>query len=830
MNEQNWDNSSVDPNGSDSGGSSGGSPLAGDVLRILRRRWWVIALLAAVTVPVGVYAGWKTGTKEFVSMGMVRVKPILTTVLYKSEDKGVLPMYDGFVNTQMTLLKGSRVVNAAVQDPRWTRAFGTATDVAVAEFTNSIEVSRSGEIVFVGVRHTSPATAQAGTQSLVAAYKRINVDNEGREDEQVLKTLQERQGTLANELRANRVAITNIAAEFGTEDLRSYQESKLKLVAELENELQRLKAALPASRPSVQERVNGEEVAAPTSTKSPSEMTAREAAAFDQRLANLVDRREELISQDAGMSINMGEQNPARVRLKNEIEQLDRRISERLEDVIKSGVIEKAMPQLLQAKDPAERAELVQKALIEARTDLQALGVKAQALKERLDEEQRLTKQQEETRARLDQLRVESATAGRLDIQSDGDLPVFPRKDSFIRNAALGGIGALMMSTVLVVGIGLMDRRVRGMDDVRAKSGTGGGQAPMLGVLPEIPEGLEDPELAARAAHNVHHVRTMLELWSDGRTPLSLTVTSPSSGSGKTSLTLALGVSFAAAGLRTLLVDMDLVGGGLSSRVDGMTRRRLGSMLVATGVLSDVQRIEALKLSSAKGIRLGEACVALGFATEEQINQTVRMQEDDSTLRGMGVMEALAGYNIEQCMRPTEVPGLFAMTLGGASVEQAGAISPALVKRMLNKVGEGYDVVLVDTGPTPGSLEAGACAAGTDGVVLTVARGEDRDAVRQCTEHLTRIGATVAGVVFNRATSKDVLRLSASRTSSWAGTSAARSAPRLSMTGETRTEGRRPDGSVEVNDTDSHPSNPVLGPVVNAVQSSVRGPRKGKES
>jgi len=807
-----------------------GSPLAQDVLRIVRRRWWLILILATVTAPAAAFLGWKTGVREYSSIGMVRVKPVLARVLYQNEDKGVMPMFDSFVNTQMSLLKGPRVVREAVQDPRWERAFGKATDVAMAEYANSITVTRNGEIIVVGVRDTSPATAQAGTLSLVNAYKRINVDTEGREDETVLKALQDRSMTLTSELRANRERIVAVAGEFGTENLAPYQESKLKLVAELENELQRRRAALPTSRPTVKERIDGKgEAEAEATAKTPAEMSEREVSAFDSRLASLLDSRDERESQLSTMGLTMGEQNPAVVRLKNEIAQLERRISERVEDVRNSGVIERALPQMLSARDPKEGVELVGKALAEAKADLQALGVKAQLLKSLLMEEERLTKQQQETQIRLDQLRTEAATAGRLEILSDGDVPVFPLRDTFIRNAALGGIGAVMMSMVLVVGIGLLDRRVRGMEDVRAKSGPGRGQAPMLGVLPEIPEGLEDPELAARAAHNVHHVRTMLELWSDGKTPLSLTVTSPSSGSGKTSLTLALGVSFAAAGLRTLMVDMDLVGGGLSTRVDGMTRRRLGSMLVATGVLSDVQRIEALKLSATKKIRLGEACVELGYATEGQISETVRRQEEDSTLRGMGVMEALAGYNVEECMRPTEVPGLFAMTLGGASVEQAGAISSALVRRMLTRVGENYDVVLVDTGPTPGSLEAGACASCTDGVVLTVARGEDREAVRKCTEHLTRIGATVAGVVFNRATSKDVLRLSASRSSSWAGASAGRSAPRLPINGEARTEGRRPDGSsVEVTEADA--GNPLLGPVVNAVQTSVRSPRKGKES
>ena len=47
----------------------------------------------------------------------------------------------------------------------------------------------------------------------------------------------------------------------------------------------------------------------------------------------------------------------------------------------------------------------------------------------------------------------------------------------------------------------------------------------------------------------------------------AFSVTSASSGDGKTSLTLALGLSFAASGSRTLLIDSDLVGAGLTARL-----------------------------------------------------------------------------------------------------------------------------------------------------------------------------------------------------------------------------------------------------------------------
>ena len=89
----------------------------------------------------------------------------------------------------------------------------------------------------------------------------------------------------------------------------------------------------------------------------------------------------------------------------------------------------------------------------------------------------------------------------------------------------------------------------------------------LLGILPNLPDRLTDPAQAATAAHCVHQIRTMLQI-NAGEDSNVFAVTSASPGDGKTSLTLALGLSFAASGSRTLLIDCDLVGAGLTSRLD----------------------------------------------------------------------------------------------------------------------------------------------------------------------------------------------------------------------------------------------------------------------
>ena len=92
-----------------------------------------------------------------------------------------------------------------------------------------------------------------------------------------------------------------------------------------------------------------------------------------------------------------------------------------------------------------------------------------------------------------------------------------------------------------------------------------------------------DPEASSLAAHCLHQVRTMLQIRCNGRAKV-IAITSARAGSGKTSVVLGLGVSYAMAGSKTLLMDLDLMSGGLTRRAEIQARGRLGSLLIAQGL------------------------------------------------------------------------------------------------------------------------------------------------------------------------------------------------------------------------------------------------------
>jgi Mrp family chromosome partitioning ATPase len=371
--------------------------------------------------------------------------------------------------------------------------------------------------------------------------------------------------------------------------------------------------------------------------------------------------------------------------------------------------------------------------------------------------------QQDETEAKakldavqnqIDEINVESEMTGRIEIDPASQ-PVAYKKTRPIEFGGLGVFGGMGLGFGFVMLIGLIDRRLRSPADAKLQN------SPMLGVLPNLPDDLSDPEQAAVAAHYVHQIRTLLQIWDSSRGKQVFSITSPVSGTGKTSLVLALGVSFAAAS-KTLLIDCDLVSGGLTHRANAIAKRKIGRILQKEGLLTDRQLEEALRLANGSRRRLGEILVELGYLKESDLTQALVTQQKAD----VGLIDAINGDNLDDCVAETGIANLSVLALGGATAQQISRITPQAIRKLLQQCRERFDTVLIDSGPIPGSLEASAVAAEVDGVILCVSRGEQRPLAERCIQHLYSLGARVAGVVFNRARTEDMMLDSATIRSS----------------------------------------------------------------
>ncbi|MBV8781217.1 MAG: AAA family ATPase [Phycisphaerae bacterium] len=290
---------------------------------------------------------------------------------------------------------------------------------------------------------------------------------------------------------------------------------------------------------------------------------------------------------------------------------------------------------------------------------------------------------------RIDVLNTEGSMGNaRFSVLSNIDVPSAPYSDRRIRMAGIFGIVGAGIPIGLFLLFGLFDRRFRHSDDTVDAAG----DVPLLGVLPVLPNHRQQDDLARIAAYCVHNLRVRLQLLGKRDDRPVYMITSAAAGEGKTSLTLALGMAFATSAKRTLLIDCDPIGRGLTHRMQ---------MDNQPGVLD-----------SCKG-------TPMSFAVSVAPNLDLLPAGNGDEFRND------AGFNWEE------------------------------LEHLVSQARQQYDVVLIDTGPVMASLQAPVVAQVADYVVMTISEGMQETMVDRSMKLLKSVGIQVAGFVFNRASARD---------------------------------------------------------------------------
>lgn len=660
--------------------------------RLLRGRTTLALVLAVVGALIGASLGWMSQKKQYQAYGYVRVEPTMQTF---RGDVEALPQYRQFMYSEVKLLESEEMAALAMQQPAWQEKVGEAWAPAAFAYSTEAKYSNEDSYLHVYFRNADARVAEAGATSLVNAYAELFRQRKAETENLTIAALQERVGQTEEAIRTLQQRVIEQSNQYGgVDDLQNKRNKLEESQGRLNQELHDVSRALEfanATRASVQ-------------TDAPLAMT--ELALGSPDLAQRLGEHEVLKQERARLvTLGYGQNHPDMVRLNKMIE-TDALAIEQLAQYVRQNYFgEIPNPQsggpatipltlgyiasLEQQKANREQdLQRIDEELAQVSRDGRALA----NLREELGVKQSelvVSKQQLDIETRNSEFQAQMATI-KTNVPAENSAGISEDKR---RVMALGGaIIGFGIPVALIVLLGLMDSRFRYSED----AAEAGERATLLGILPNLPDRLSDPAQASIAAHCVHQIRTILQINHGSDESRAFAVTSASRGDGKTSLALALGLSYAASGARTLLIDTDLQHGGLSAR--------------------------------------------LGVAGNE------------------GIMDALTGGELMRFVCETDVTDLAILPIGRAAGNHAGAFSPGAVRHMLDQAKRHFDVIVCDAGPILGSIEATPIAAAVDGVVLTVSRGQSRPLVSKALGHLDSVGATVAGLVFNRAQAADFER------------------------------------------------------------------------
>ncbi len=667
----------------------------------------------AVGLLLGAAVGYLTGEPTYRSSGTIDFHaPFEVTETNRDS-------FDQYVRKQIETLRSPAVT-------------GRAESKTAGTFT-ATRIETAPARVAVSLTDHDAKKSVTGLAAIVEAFKQSCEAARAAAAQQVLAELDHRK-SLENDLAKNQAQAAQIAASVAPLSLDQVHATKLADLSKITGYLSETRLAL-ATLTSLPTPAAG--------TVSPDERL-RHLAKADPRLQEILDRRDQLRDQIAALSLKVGGNAPELVTLRADAEAVDRRIEQYGKETPSVPVTVETFGSKV-ALNADELRDREQKLVVleqQAKAAGVALGDKLAERKKLENEATAIRAKMDESTARAAKITTDAEVGGTLEISLPHDPPTVTTADPRPVSGLIGcGIGAVLgaLLTMVLVRTDVRMRRPQSAD-------LGPSNSPLLGTVPHIgPEGSTTEE-ADVTALSIHQIRAMIEIRAKGGGAHAFAISSPSAGSGKTSLTVGLASSLAISGTRTLLVDCEL-----ASRVMDATN--------PDGAESDPAK--------PKRQSLGDVFVDMGYLGADETD--IFLGAPDASV---GLIAMLEGAPLRHSVIRTSMQGLAVLPVLSAQANHVGKLSCKFIRQLIEDAKADYDVILFDTGPIPGSVEALLVASEVDGVILVAAEGEMQSRFDHSVRYLGMIGAKLLGTVFNRAARKDLA------------ISAAKDRPEKSQTGE----------------------------------------------
>jgi polysaccharide biosynthesis transport protein len=671
-----------------------------------RRAWPWLVVIGLITGGGVAFVSWKYSHAMFRSAGLVRIAYTLPPVLQVTDQNQPMQMFGTFMQSQQMLISSRRVTDMAMEDPVW-RTTGHAVPVDPnSYFASNLEVSikPGSEYIEISVTDPDPATAAAAVNSVINAYVELYNGQSQQLERERIGVLEESQKNLKDDIENLNGQINAGIAKYGTSDLQDFYEDAVGRLNKIETAIDDTKSAI-AVAPT--HGVAGNPFVSPDSGSS-GDLTDDQIAASDGTMRKYLDERDRLNEELRRLKFLGYDQQHPQVVLDQY--QLNRVMAEIHQYGQQVRVFQSATGAGFTDASHAAAGPLAatQKSVTDLRTDLANLTAIYEETKSDMlsigadrkkfeDFNHQLSSDEEQLDAlnkRMETLKTEDALGGRLSVDSTGEIPISPEKDRRAIYAVAGGLGgALAPTVILLLTVMLTSRKYLYSEETEAGVQL---SAPLLGIVPVLGAHPLNSDGMIDAAHAVHQIRVRLRSQSAQDASSVYMVTSATSGDGKTSLTMALAISCAAARLRTLVIDCDL---------------------------SACQLTRSLKADDVPGLQ-----------------------------------DALIGHTVKNPAKKI-APYLFVLPVGKTSMS-ATSLPTAAIRVLIKAAKREFDLVLFDTGPILSSVEAAVLAQEVEGIIFAISRGQHRSIVRRAVRRLDALGGKIEGFIFNRAQATDFLETS----------------------------------------------------------------------
>ncbi len=721
-----------------------------------RYRWAGLASVGGLIL--GAALGYLSTEPIYRSSGLLEVQPALPSVLHLTDKSEVMRLYEPLIERQLAVIRSREVIERALDSDAWQALGRGQTDADVESFINALEVAQPEGSRFqieVAFTDSDPRAAAAAVQAVLDAYEQAFADRDRSEKSHKIRLIVQRQPELRQRLATINAQISQLTDPIGPVPIEQLYASKL-------SELNRIDSLLKATRAVL--KTAQAKTATGGQAQPLADQLLAQLARVDPKFNDLLQQKQDIERTLTKLRRRLGGNAPRMVDLRSELRWTNQQIrryvgtSEPLTGgAYRLGAGDASVSPLTVA-DLHKREDRLQPLHKQASTETAALAqtnAQVQALKAEADA---ISRQINEAQRRVEQLNTAGQLDARINVLDRGALPVAASRDARRLRAMFAGGAGVILGLGIVLLIAALDQRMLWPDNATLSDPF----TPLLGTVPEIASDHLDPQDADLTALCIHEIRALLQIGAKTNDAKAFAITSPSKGAGKTSLTVGLASSLALSGTRTLLIDCDLAGRVLArqpataSRSGGKAQSpTTHSEREADWPMIDVYQDPA---DTSRVQSLDQVMLQMGYLTRND-EETFLAPHDTNA----GMLSVLEGSPLEQGVIETNVPGLSILPALSTQANDIGRMSGKFIRRLIDEARSKYDIILFDTGPIPGSVEALFVTSEVDAVVLVVSQGEQQSRFDQTVSHLRMIGARLAGTVFNRAAMKNVSLQAASR-------------------------------------------------------------------
>jgi len=554
------------------------------LVEALAQRWRTVVLVGLVAAAASIPAVWLTIHPKYEVTSQIKIVPVVRPILFTDQDTDISRHYAVYVATEMAAMTSPAVINATMDLPEIAAlpsVRASADPIALVRDQLSVESVKRTQLLAMSMVGEHPADMAVIVNGTLRTYLRRHEDRKRQWDETILKSLRAEESQLEAKLEAKGVQLYQSAVDRG---LGAAEDSGVLLDAWM-SEVQGLLTQATKDRALAVAKLKSLELGS----------EADEAAAIDPRgFKDYIAKDPELRSlreqlQTAELSIlnddrlGRGPNHPDVAGRSELIANLGLRLDERRGYLRTTIVADERCSLLAEIRDAELSSEVFRQELDSLASQRAGVAGQKFEIENLRHERDQLEHSLGQVRQKIWNVTVEQRRAARITVESLAEAPKMPNIDKRPKYCA----AAAVMSLCLGMGAGFLRHRLdtsfRYPAQVTERLGVR-----VLGTVADVGKVRPIDQIAdQRVLEPIRGISAALLADSKKKTHARL-ITSPTRGTGKSSMSVNLARSLAATGRRVLLIDGDNHGRGLTRRLDMSDHPGLQEFLAGTAELNEV--------------------------------------------------------------------------------------------------------------------------------------------------------------------------------------------------------------------------------------------------